>query len=103
MSKCPVTLRVKIGIKKWSAFRIVNARKTGKLDFASLKKMGVVLKRAIYFITCNGRMMYDFLKVEEDYITRNLVSGETDVVKGFGDSITYKQLTLFDDFQLGHI
>ena len=48
-------------------------------------------------------MMYDFLKVEEDYITRNLVSGETDVVKGFGDSITYKQLTLFDDFQLGKL
>ncbi|MFG6328018.1 MAG: putative DNA modification/repair radical SAM protein [Lachnospiraceae bacterium] len=90
-----------IGIK--SAGRIVNARKTGRLDFNSLKKMGVVLKRAIYFITCNGRMMYDFLKVEEDYITRNLVSGETDIVKGFGDNITYKQLTLFDDFQIGKI
>ncbi len=90
-----------IGVK--SAGRIVNARKTGRLDFNALKKMGVVLKRAIYFITCNGRMMYDFLKVEEDYITRNLVSGETDVVKGFGDSITYKQLTLFDDFQLGKL
>lgn len=91
------------GIGVRSAGRIVNARKTGMLDFNALKKMGVVLKRAIYFITCNGRMMYDFLKVEEDYITRNLVSGETDVVKGFGDSITYKQLTLFDDFQLGKL
>ncbi|MCI9080559.1 MAG: putative DNA modification/repair radical SAM protein [Lachnospiraceae bacterium] len=90
-----------IGVK--SAGRIVNARKTGRLDFHSLKKMGVVLKRAIYFITCNGRMMYDFLKVEEDYITRNLVSGETDVVKGFGSNITYKQLTLFEDFQLGDV
>ncbi len=90
-----------IGVK--SAGRIVNARKTGRLDFNSLKKIGVVLKRAIYFITCNGRMMYDFLKVEEDYITRNLVSGETDIVKGFGDNITYKQLTLFDDFQMGKI
>lgn len=90
-----------IGVK--SAGRIVNARKTGRLGFDALKKMGVVLKRAIYFITCNGRMMYDFLKVEEDYITRNLVSGETDVIKGFGDSITYKQLTLFDDFQLGKL
>lgn len=90
-----------IGVK--SADRIVNARKTGRLDFNSLKKIGVVLKRAIYFITCNGRMMYDFLKVEEDYITRNLVSGETDIVKGFGDNITYKQLTLFDDFQMGKI
>lgn len=90
-----------IGVK--SAGRIVNARKTGRLDFNSLKKMGVVLKRAVYFITCNGRMMYDFLKVEEDYITRSLVSGEASVVKGFGDSVTYKQLTLFDDFQLGKV
>jgi len=27
----------------------------------------------------------------------------TDIVKGFGDNITYKQLTLFDDFQIGKI
>ena len=46
-------------------------------------------------------MMYDFLKIDEDYITRNLVANEGDVMKGFGESITYKQLTLFDDFQLG--
>lgn len=88
-----------IGVK--SAGRIVRARKTGVLDFETLKKIGVVLKRAVFFITCNGRMMYDFLKVDEDYITRNLVSNEGDVMKGFGQNITYKQLTLFDDFQLG--
>lgn len=88
-----------IGVK--SAKRIVDARKTGRIDFKALKDMGVVLKRAIYFITCNGRMMYDFLKVDEDYITRNLVAGEEDVMNGFGEGVTYKQLTLFDDFQLG--
>ena len=33
--------------------------------------MGVVLKRALYFLTCNGRMMYQ-TKLEEDYIMRNL-------------------------------
>lgn len=88
-----------IGIK--SARRIVNARKTGKLDFNALKKMGVVLKRALYFITCNGKMMYGFLKMDEDYITRNLVSGESRIADGFGSNVTYKQLTLFDDFQLG--
>ena len=88
-----------IGVK--SAGRIVRARKSGKLDFASLKAIGVVLKRAVFFITCNGRMMYNFLKVDEDYITRNLVANEGDVMRGFGSDITYKQLTLFDDFQLG--
>ena len=88
-----------IGVK--SAGRIVRARKTGQLDFDTLKKIGVVLKRAVFFITCSGKMMYNFLKVDEDYITRNLVANEGNIMKGFGQDITYKQLTLFDDFSLG--
>ena len=91
------------GIGMKSAGRIIGARKTGKVDFEMLKAMGVVMKRAVYFITCNGRMMYDFLKVDEDYITRSILSDEKDVLNGFGESVTYKQLTLFDDFQLGSI
>lgn len=43
-----------IGVK--SAKRIVAARRVGRLDFAGLKKIGVVLKRAQFFVTCNGRM-----------------------------------------------
>ena len=89
------------GIGMKSASRIIGARKNGKVDFDMLKAMGVVMKRAIYFITCNGHMMYDFLKVEEDYITRNILNKEPGVMEGFGENITYKQLTLFDDFQLG--
>ncbi len=42
-----------IGVK--SARRIVKARREGPLDFDGLKKLGVVLKRAIYFIVCKGR------------------------------------------------
>lgn len=84
-----------IGVK--SASRIVGARRSGRVDFNSLKAMGVVLKRAIYFITCNGKMFYDFLKVEENYITRNLLADNTDVMKGFGEQVTYRQLSLFDD------
>lgn len=45
-----------IGVK--SANRIVKARRHSRLDFSDLKKIGVVLKRATYFITCSGRMMY---------------------------------------------
>ena len=59
--------------------------------------MGVVLKRAIYFITCNGRMMYDFLKVEEDFITRRLVGEEKALQQSYEqDKIHYQQLSLFD-------
>ena len=82
-----------IGVK--SAQRIVRARRNGKLTFENLKKMGVVLKRALFFITCNGKMMYP-TKIEEDYITRNLISNEKRLPID-RDGITYKQLSLFDD------
>ena len=42
------------------------------LGFDDLKKLGVVLKRALYFITCSGRMLYP-TKIEEDYIVKHLV------------------------------
>lgn len=82
-----------IGVK--SAQRIVRARRNGNLSFEDLKKIGVVLKRALYFITCNGRMMYH-TKIEEDYITRNLISVK-EKLPFDRDGMTYKQLSLFDD------
>ena len=83
------------GIAHKSASRIIKARKTTVLGFDDLKKMGVVLKRALYFLTCNGKMMYP-TKIEEDYITRNLLSvqGKT---PAHIQQMTYRQLSLFDD------
>jgi putative DNA modification/repair radical SAM protein len=43
------------GLGVRSAKRIVMARRVHSLDFDDLKKIGVVLKRARYFITCRGR------------------------------------------------
>lgn len=83
-----------IGVK--SAQRIVRARKNGSLDFNDLKKIGVTLKRALYFITCNGKMMYP-TKLEEDYITRNLI--EKEKLPFEREKVTYKQLSLFDDVE----
>ncbi len=82
-----------IGVK--SAQRICKARKSSALGFDNLKKIGVVLKRALYFITCNGKMMYH-TKIDEDYITRNLLS-EHEKLPFDKDGMTYKQLSLFDD------
>lgn len=48
-----VLLRVP-GIGPKSAKRIVTARRTGALDLDALKRIGVVLKRAQYFIECKG-------------------------------------------------
>ena len=80
-----------IGVK--SAQRIVKARRYGGLSFGDLKKMGVVLKRALYFITCAGKMMYP-VKIEEDYIMRNLLSVKERLPF---DLEHYHQLNLFDD------
>ena len=83
------------GIGVTSAERILAARRTAKLTFDDLKKLGVVLKRALYFITCGGKMMYP-TKLEEDYIVRNLTNPKDRVMFG-QDGMTYRQLSLFDD------
>ncbi len=80
-----------IGVK--SALRIVKARRFGSVSFEDLKKMGVVLKRALYFITCNGKMLYP-TRLDENYIVRNLLDNER---KGpqFSGEASYRQLSLF--------
>lgn len=80
-----------IGVK--SAQRIVKARRFSSLDFEDLKKIGVVLKRAVYFITCKGKTQYP-LKMDEDFILRNLLSQRDQTLPEVGN---YQQLRLFDD------
>jgi predicted DNA-binding helix-hairpin-helix protein len=79
------------GIGQKSAERIVSARKVGKLDFMHLKKIGVVLKRAKYFITCQGKMFEKvpmLPEVLETRLTENKVGEQ------------YTQLDLFDSGNL---
>lgn len=84
------------GIGVNSARRIISARKSAILDFKDLKAMGIVLKRAVYFITCNGRMMYP-IKLNEDSIIRELLATKDRLPFGIDKDVTYKQLSLFDD------
>ena len=86
-----------VGVK--SAQRIVRARRTAFLTFEDLKKIGVVLKRALYFITCGGKMMYR-TKIEEDYIVRNLTAVK-EKLPFDADGMTYRQVSLFDDVNFG--
>ena len=60
-----------VGVK--SARRILAARRVGPLTFQGLKRLGVVLKRAQYFLTCSGRPMAG-LKVREDGLLRHLAA-----------------------------
>lgn len=80
------------GIGVRSARRIVEARKTGQLDFTDLKKLGVVLKRAIYFITCKNHTYYS-MQLTQNMILSNLLSLEKTVVQ---DGMQYQQMSLFD-------
>jgi putative DNA modification/repair radical SAM protein len=76
------------GIGQTSANRIVTARRMGKLGFDHLKKMGIVLKRAKYFITCDGRMFEKTPMVPEVLemrLTENKINEQ------------YAQLGLFDN------
>lgn len=86
-----------MGVK--SVRRIVAARRQGTLDFQDLKKMGVVLKRAAYFITCKGRMMYP-VKMDQDVITRMIIGEEKRQVWDIEHHNIYRQMSLFDDYHM---
>lgn len=79
------------GVGVRSAQRIILARRNSKLDFAALKRIGVVLKRAQYFITCNGKAM-EGLKFSHMSILRALM-GQERAQAYFADSS--EQLSLF--------
>ena len=81
-----------MGVK--SVYKIMAARRSRSLDFDDLKKLGIVLKRARFFITCKGKHMgpldadVNFIKANLSYDSRSvpLVSG-------------YVQLSMFDSKQ----
>lgn len=87
------------GIGTKSAMRIVAARKQAVLRFEDLKKMGVVLKRAVYFITCSGRMMYP-VKLTEDSIASQIIGEEKRRKWELEQRGMYRQMSLFDDFHM---
>ena len=80
------------GLGVRSAKRILRARRVGPLNFEGLKRLGVVLKRAQYFLTCSGRMMRG-LRVSEDGLLRHLVSLEAPALA----QPMPEQLSLFGD------
>lgn len=81
------------GIGVISAKRIITARREFNLTFENLKKLGIVLKRARYFITCNGKY-YDPIKhFNENFIAQNLLFLE----RTSTSSLNYVQTSLFDN------
>lgn len=79
------------GIGPTGARRILSARRTGLLHFDDLKKMGIVLKRAQFFILCGGRMR-EGLHFTADTLAFQLQAVE----RGNLPSSAAQQLSLFD-------
>ena len=80
------------GLGVVSARRSVTARRTGPLRVENRPKLGVVMKRAQYFLTANGRMA-DGLRFTQDSLLRNLIAVERSLLP----QPEMRQLSLFDD------
>lgn len=80
------------GIGVISAKKIIRTRRSFMLDFESLQKLGVTLKRAKYFITCKGKYFDKVYKFNSNFIETNLVYQERNQLQ----NNTFEQLSLFD-------
>lgn len=64
------------GIGPKSARKIISSRKTFRLEFSDLKKLNISIKRAKYFITCNGKYYINKDNFKKEYIIKNLLIEE---------------------------
>lgn len=80
------------GIGVQSAKRIIAARRVGSLNFDDLKKIGIVMKRAQYFITCKGKYIAN-ISMNDSLIRHGLLLSEP---KALMQQNNWQQLSLFD-------
>jgi len=80
------------GIGVRGAKRIVTARRCGPLTFEGLKRLGVVMKRCQYFVTCSGHYLPG-LKFSQDSVYRRLAGLEREALP----PAEGQQLSLFDE------
>lgn len=79
------------GIGVISARRILVSRRACRLKIDDLSKLGVVMKRAQYFLTASGRMA-EGLRFSQDSLLRNLIAAERPLLP----QPETQQLSLFD-------
>lgn len=94
INKAPYETLLRIpGIGVTSALKILKIRRVHKLDFEDLKKLRIVLKRAKYFITCNGKY-YGDIPFNDDSIKFNILKQEYSSKKLVLDN----QISFFDSY-----
>ena len=64
------------GVGNKSALRIIRQRRIAAVKYDDLKKIGVVLKRARFFLTCSGKYYGDRI-LEPEYIRSKVLSADT--------------------------
>lgn len=79
------------GIGVTSAKKIISTRRNIKMNYETLKKLGVVLKRAKYFILCNGTYYTSSALFNKSFIKASLSEKEKLKLPD------YKQLDLFGE------
>lgn len=80
------------GIGPKSAKKIISSRKVFKIEFNDLKNMGISIKRAKYFILCNGKYFTDSKIFKKNFIEANLLLENKETTKSTGI-----QLSLFNE------
>ena len=78
------------GIGPTSAKKIISSRRYFKIEFNDLKKMGISVKKAKYFILCNGKYFMNKEFFEASFITKNMILESTEKI-----DVQNKQLSLF--------
>ena len=73
-----------IGLK--SAYKIIKARRFGNLNFTDLIAMKIPLKRAVHFITVNGK-----------YYGAPSFEKAKGILTGYSEDFNYSKLSLFSD------
>ena len=93
INKAPYETLLRVpGLGVIGAKKIVQARRSGSLDFPDLKKMGIVLKRAQYFITCRNKSSLG-IRYDPETVLRGLLSEQSWSLAG----PPMDQLSLFND------
>ena len=91
------------GVGVRSAQRIIAVRRSGILSFAGLKKLGVVMKRAQYFISCRGHKLPG-LDMSRQVVLRAMMSAREAKLYGTDLDLTGgRQLSLFEPISTSEI
>ena len=91
INRAPYSMLLRVpGIGIRGAQKIMSSRRIAPLRYEDLRKLGIVLKRAQYFITCNTKY-YGKVEMQEDKIKRILIPQDT----YYDESAPYEQLSLF--------